>query len=233
MNRNIKRGGDDWIVVHSTSDEWKTRLIQTALLNEKIQCRMQPSRRPDGSTHWVIMVLNSKQVDAMEIISRVELAIASDVNSQQNESSPVVDKNYQEEEIEVDEEDELPEINLEAVEQTLIASREGIGEIIHYSGVGYELRVGPQPYYMVKEERWEEFIDFSAQRQEFSILLRGEYKRLFKWLKAEKLMSEFIKLVESTYREVPPPKLKKRKKKTKKQNEADQSSSWLSRLLRW
>ena len=223
MNRNIKRGGDDWIVVHSTSDEWKTRLIQTALLNEKIQCRMQPSRRPDGSTHWVIMVLNSKQVDAMEIISRVELAIASDVNSQQNESSPVVDKNYQEEEIEVDEEDELPEINLEAVEQTLIASREGIGEIIHYSGVGYELRVGPQPYYIVNEDRWEEFIDFSAQRQEFSILLRGEYKRLFNWLKAEKLMAEFIKLVESTYREVPSPKLKKRKEKTKKQNETEQS----------
>ena len=37
-------------------------------------------------------------------------------------------------------------------------------------------------------------------------------------------MPEFIRLIESTYREVPPPKLKKRKKKTEKQEEANQIS---------
>lgn len=232
MNRNIKDGGDAWVAVHTTSDEWKARLIQTALLNEKIRCRMQHSRRPDGSVHWVVRVLSSKQLDALEVTSKVELAIAVDNDARRNESSPDAQKNEQETDIEADGEDKPSAINLEAVRPTLITSREGIGEIIHYSGVGYELRVGPQPYYMVKEERWEEFIDFSAQRQEFSILLRGEYKRLFKWLKEEKLMPEFIKLVESTYREVPPPKLKKRKEKTKKQNEANQSSPLLSRLLR-
>ncbi|MFQ6042978.1 MAG: hypothetical protein ACE5PV_19165 [Candidatus Poribacteria bacterium] len=224
MNRNIKRSRDDWIAVHSTSDEWKARLIQSALLNEKIRCRMRPTRRPDGSFHWVITVLGAKQLDALEITSRVEWAIAADIDAQKNEPPPNVQNDEQEKDIEAnrEEEENVPKINLEAVQQKLITSREGIGEIIHYPGIGYELRVGPQPYYMVNEERWEEFIDFSAQRQEFSILLRGEYKRLFRWLKAEKLMPEFIRLTESTYREVPPPKLKKRKKK--KQEEANQIS---------
>lgn len=225
MNRNIKRSGDDWITVHSTSDEWKARLIQSALLNEKIRCRMRPTRRSDGSFHWVIMVLSEKQLDALEITSRVEWAIAADIDAQKNEPPANVQNDEQEKDIEVDEEEEnVPKIDLEAVQQKLITSREGLGEITHYPGAGYELRVGPQPYYMVNEERWEEFIDFSAQRQEFSILLRGEYKRLFRWLKAEKLMPEFIRLTESTYREVPSPKLKKRKKKTEKEEEANQIS---------
>ncbi|HIE30143.1 TPA: hypothetical protein EYP66_22995 [Candidatus Poribacteria bacterium] len=219
MNRNIKRSGDNWITIHSTSDEWKARLIQSALLNEKISCRMRPTRRPDGSFHWVIMVLSEKQLDAMEITSRVEWAIAADIDAQKNEPPPNVPNDEQKKDTEVnrEEEENVPRINLEAVQQKLVTSREGLGEIIHYPGVGYELRMGPRPYYIVNEERWEEFIDFSAQRQEFSILLRGEYKRLFRWLKAEKLMPEFIRLTESTYREVPPPKLKKRKKRTEKE----------------
>jgi len=233
VNQNIKRRADDWISVYSTSDEWKARLIQTALLNEKIQCRMQHSSRPDGSVHWVIKILTSKQLDALEITSRVEWAIAADVDAKRNESSSAPQNDNQDKNFDTNQEENIPEINLEAVQQTLITSREGIGEIIHYSGLGYELRVGPQPYYIVKEERWEEFIDFSAQRQEFSILLRGEYKRLFKWLKEEKLMPEFIRLIESTYREVPPPKPKKQKERTEEQKGTKQSSTWLSRLFRW
>ena len=140
MNRNIKRGGDDWITVHSTSDEWKARLIQSALLNEKIRCRMSPTRRPDGSFHWVITVLSEKQLDALEITSRVEWAIAADVDAQQNEPPPTAPNDEPEKDIEVNQEENVPAINLEAVQQKLITSREGIGEIIHYPGVGYELR---------------------------------------------------------------------------------------------
>ena len=64
--------------------------------------------------------------------------------------------------------------------------------------------MGEAPYYMVEEDRWEEFTDFSAQRQEFSILIRHEYPNLSLWLRREKLFAEFTHLVEATYRDVPP-----------------------------
>ena len=46
-------------------------------------------------------------------------------------------------------------------------------------------------------------------------------------------MPEFIRLIESTYREVPPPKPKKQKERTEEQKGTKQSSTWLSRLFRW
>jgi len=217
VSRNINTQRKlDWVVVYTTRDEWRARLTQTALLNERINCKIQPLRRPDGSIHRTITVLKSKQIEAMEIVSRVEWAIAADIESRRNEL-PEESAPDDEGKADVEEqlEDNLPQLNLEGVQQEFITNREGIGEIIHYVDRGYELRAGPQPYYMVDESRWEEFIDFSAQRQEFSILLRGEYPKLFKWLKEEKLMPEFIKLIESTYREVPPPKPRKQKKKKK------------------
>ena len=106
----------------------------------------------------------------------------------------------------IDEEDSLPKVTAADLEEVSVAEREGIGEIIHCIGRGYELHVGPEPYSMVEEHRWEEFTDLSAQRHEFSILLKHEYPELLAWLKHEKLMAEFIRLVESTYRDVPPPR---------------------------
>ncbi|MBT5711528.1 hypothetical protein HOI71_10830, partial [Candidatus Poribacteria bacterium] len=84
--------------------------------------------------------------------------------------------------------------------RTTIAAKDGLGEIVHVEGFGFELGVGPEPHYVVPQEDWEEFTDFSAQRQEFSILLEKEYERLYAWLRGEKRFGEFLRLVESTYR---------------------------------
>ena len=85
-----------------------------------------------------------------------------------------------------------------------MAVREGIGSVVYVAGQGYEIRVGPEPYVTVIESDWEEFTDFSAQRQEFVILLRHEYPDLFEWIQEEKLLAEFIRLIEMTYQEGAP-----------------------------
>ncbi len=208
MNRNINTQRDeDWVVVYTTTDEWHARLAQTALLNERIRCKMYSSKRPDGTMQRVVTVMKSKQLDAMEIISRMEWALVADREARQRDySGEPTPSEGDASTTEAQSIERLPQAVPTAVPRESIARREGIGEIIHYLEHGYELRVGPQPYYIIPEARWEEFVDFSAQRQEFAILLRGECTRLFKWLKEEKLMAEFIRLMESTYREVPPPR---------------------------
>ena len=183
----------DWVEIYRTADEWEVKLVQATLANQHIRCRpihIQAERQV------MLLVAPEYEVEALEIVSRIGLAITVDQarNDQTSRAETAV------------EETELPRATPATVENMLIAEREGIGAIVHYIGRGYELQVGPEPYGMVEEDRWEEFTDFSAQRQEFSILLKHEYPMLFQWLKRGKLMSEFIRLVESTYREVPPPR---------------------------
>jgi len=232
FNFNTQHNLTDWVIVYATRDEWEARLIRTALLSAGIRCEMQPSREIDGTERTIITVRREKELDALEVAGRVTWAIADEISArsdmegqngllrmdesiewEQTVSEPVPTE--QQECVP----DALPTTAPAIFQQTLIASREGIGEIVHIVGRGYELRVGQQPYYLVEEGRWEEFTDFSAQRQEFAILLKGEYPKLFKWLKDEKLMAEFIKLVESTYREVPPPRPRRRKRKQRNERQ--------------
>lgn len=183
----------NWVEIYRTADEWEVKLVQATLANQHIRCR---PIHIQGEQEVMLLVAPEDEVEALEIASRIGLAITVDQasNDQPSRADTAV------------EETDLPSATPTAVEVMLIAEREGIGAIVHYIGRGYELQVGPEPYGMVEEDRWEEFTDFSAQRQEFSILLKHEYPTLFQWLKQDKLMAEFIRLVESTYREVPPPR---------------------------
>jgi hypothetical protein len=183
----------NWVEIYRTADEWEVKLVQATLANQHIRCRPIHIRE---ERQVMLLVAPEDEVEALEIVSRIGLAITVDQarNDQTSRAETAV------------EETELPRATPATVENMLIAEREGIGAIVHYIGRGYELQVGPEPYGMVEEDRWEEFTDFSAQRQEFAMLLKHEYPMLFQWLKQRKLMSEFIRLVESTYREVPPPR---------------------------
>ena len=116
---------------------------------------------------------------------------------------------------------------------TIVGEREEIGRIAYYVGRGYELQVGPTPYYMVAEDRWEEFIDFSAQRQEFSILIRHEYPDLALWLRQENLLPEFIRLVESTYRDVPPSRVENRQQTTPSPDDGGTTEVQINRLAKF
>ena len=193
---------DDWVEIHRTGDEWEVTLIEATLQNQQIRCRPDYDRKSRQTT---IFVAPEHQVDALELVSRIGLVITEDQNTAPDSDEAESDANRALPQV-IGEEDNLPQATAAAFEEITIAQREGIGGIIHYVGRGYELHVGPEPYSIVEEGRWEEFTDLSAQRHEFSILLKHEYPELLAWLKHEKLMAEFIRLVESTYRDVPPPR---------------------------
>ena len=86
---------------------------------------------------------------------------------------------------------------------------------------------------MVEEDRWEEFTDFSAQRQEFSILIRHEYPNLSQWLRREKLFAEFTYLVEATYRDVPPASQENRQQIESPDGNADAAEVQINRLAKF
>ena len=198
----------DWVEIYRTTDEWEFKLVQTTLKNQHIRCRPAHERNADGQRQITLSVSPDNQVEALEVVSDINLAIADEEHAAQ-ETAAAPQRNHRD----PPRQSELPKAAPTAFEEVTIAEREGIGRIIHYRGRGYELQVGTEPYGIVEESRWVEFIDLSAQRQEFSMLLRHEYPYLFQWLKAQKLMPEFIRLVESTYREVPPPR--RRNQRTK------------------
>ena len=55
-------------------------------------------------------------------------------------------------------------------------------------------------------EEWEDFIDFSAQRQEFFILLKEKYPELAAFVKENKKRPDLLKLIEYSYGKSQPPK---------------------------
>ncbi len=201
QNNDLLFSTNDWVEIYRTTDEWESNLIQTTLGNEQIRCRPEYTRNADRQRQIILFVDTEDRVDALEIVSRTGLAITHGEYENQHaddESDPHLERAAR------TSESDLPQATPTSAKTTIIAEREGIGKIAHHVGQGYELQVGAAPYYMVEEDRWEEFTDFSAQRQEFSILIRHEYPNLFQWLRREQLFAEFIRLVESTYRDVPP-----------------------------
>ena len=192
---------DDWVEIYRTTDEWEVKLIQATLGNQQIRCRPDYNRKERQTT---LFVAPEHQIEALELVSRIGLAITDNQNAAQQLEEDEAGRRTAHRTAAKD--NQIPKATPTALEEITVAEREGIGEIVHYIGQGYELHVGPEPYNIVDEDRWEEFTDFSAQRHEFSILLKHEYPELFQWLKYGKLMGEFIRLVESTYRDVPPPR---------------------------
>ena len=201
QNNDLLFSTDDWVEICRTTDEWESNLIQTMLGNKQIRCRPEYIRNADRQRQIILFVDPEDLVDALEVVSKTGLAITNEEYENQHtdgESDPDLERDSR------TSESDLPQPTPTAGPATIIAEREGIGKIAHHAGRGYELQVGPAPYYMVEEARWEEFTDFSAQRQEFSILIRHEYPNLSQWLRQEKLFAEFTHLVEATYRDVPP-----------------------------
>ena len=201
QNNDLLFSTDDWVEIYRTTDEWESNLIQTMLGNEQIRCRPDYLRNADRQRQIILSVHPDDRVDALEIVSRTGLAITNEEyeNREADDERESLLKRADKAS-----ESDLPQATPTTGTATIIAEREGVGKIAYHAGRGYELQVGPTPYYMVEEDRWEEFTDFSAQRQEFSILIRHEYPNLSQWLRREKLFAEFTHLVEATYRDVPP-----------------------------
>lgn len=188
----------EWVEIHRTSDEWEANLIQTTLNAQQIQCR-PIELKEEGQT--ALLVDPEHEVVAMELVSRIGVAVTDNEMAAQSEERAEALKQR---DMAVVQDNATAVSDPVDASELIMAEREGIGSVVYISGRGYEIRVGPEPYVNVPESDWEEFTDFSAQRQEFVILLRHEYPDLFEWIQEEKLLAEFIRLIEMTYQEGAP-----------------------------
>ena len=189
----------EWVEIHRTSDEWEVKLIQATLSAQQIRCRPVELRE---ERQTALLVEPDHEVEAMELISRIDAIVTDNEMAAQAEETAEALKQR---DMTVVQEDTSQQVNPGDSTELVFAEREGIGSVVYIAGQGYELRVGHEPYITVPEKDWEEFTDFSAQRQEFVILLRHEYPDLFEWIQDGKLLAEFIRLIEMTYQEDAPP----------------------------
>ena len=188
----------EWVEIHRTSDEWEANLIQTTLNAQQIRCRPIELKE---ERQTALLVDPEHEVAAMELVSRIGVAVTDNEMVSQSEEAAEALKQR---DMAVVQEDTTAVSDPGDSSEIIMAVREGIGSVVYVAGQGYEIRVGPEPYVTVIESDWEEFTDFSAQRQEFVILLRHEYPDLFEWIQEEKLLAEFIRLIEMTYQEGAP-----------------------------
>lgn len=189
---------NEWVEIHRTSDQWEAQLVQTTLNAQQIRCRPIELKE---ERQTVLLVAPEHEVEAMELVSRIGVAVTDNEMVMRSEESAEALKQR---DMAVVQDDTNQQTAPEDSSELIMAEREGIGSVVYVAGQGYELRVGPEPYVTVPENDWEEFTDFSAQRQEFVILLRHEYPDLFEWIQEEKLLAEFIRLIEMTYQEGAP-----------------------------
>ena len=189
---------NEWVEIHRTSDEWEANLIQTTLNAQQIRCRPIELK---AERQTVLLVEPEHEVEAMELVSRIGVAVTDNEMVAQSEEAAEALKQR---DMSVAQEDTPQVSDPGDSSEVMMAAREGIGSVVYVAEQGYEIRVGPEPYVTVPESDWEEFTDFSAQRQEFVILLRHEYPDLFAWIQEEKLLAEFIRLIEMTYQEGAP-----------------------------
>ncbi len=188
----------DWVEIHRTSDEWEVKLIQASLSAQQIRCRPIELKK---ERQTVLLVAPEHEETAMELISRIDAIVTDNEMAAQSEETAEALKQR---DMTVVQEDTHQQTDPGDSTELVYAEREGIGSVIYVPDQGYELRVGPEPYITVPENDWEEFTDFSAQRQEFVILLRHEYPDLFEWIQEGKHLAEFIRLIEMTYQEGAP-----------------------------
>ncbi len=186
----------DWIEIYRTGDEWEVKLIQATLGAQQIRCRPMQVKH---ERQTALFVAPEHEITALELVSQIDVAITD--NEVATQSAEMAETLKQRDMAVVAEEKQQLATDSGEI---LLAQREDIGSVVYVAGQGYELRVGSEPYTTVQENDWEEFTDFSAQRQEFVMLLRHEYPTLYEWIQEEKMLAEFIRLIEMTYQDDAP-----------------------------
>ena len=201
-----KRNGEDWSVVHNTRDAWEAEVVRAALLSENIRARVRPAKGGDRKNRQnFVSVPVSRVKEAQMVIRRTSVVI-----SQKEEIVAEQDERALQGEVQSHEPEqpEAPEMKPTG-EPVLLAKKDDVGKIFHYEAEDtYELRLEMESYkqsHFMSGEEWEEFIDFSAQRQEFFILLKDKFPLLAALVKENKMRASFLKLIEYSYGGSQPP----------------------------
>ncbi len=200
---------EDWSAVYSSKDSWEAEVVRAALLSEDIPADIKTIKGDRKTRENIVSVPNSKVKEAQMVIYRTSAVISQRDNiiaEQEERASRVEPEPYEEVEQPV-----VPEAEPTG-EPVLLAEKDDVGEIFYYEEEDrYELRLNMESYkqsHFMPGDEWEEFIDFSAQRQEFFILLREKYPKLAAYLKENKMRPSFLKLIEYSYGKSQPPKKK-------------------------
>lgn len=198
-----KKAEENWTEVYRTKDLWEAEVIRTALLNESIRANVKSVKgaRKEPQEN-VVSVPGVKVNEAQMVIDRTSIVIAKkdEIIVEQEETTPQASGN------------EVPEavIAEPASEPVIVAEKDDVGEILYYEAEDvYELKLAMEDYkatHRMSAEEWEDFIDFSAQRQEFFILLKERYPQLASYIKENKMRPSFLKMIEYSYGKSQPPK---------------------------
>lgn len=201
-----KRDQEDWSIVYSTTDSWEAELVRSALLSEDIRATVKTTKGDRKGRQNVVSVPAPKVTEAQMVIRRTSIVISKKetILAEQEELASQAEVEGYETEQPV-----TPEAKPTG-EPVLLAEKDDVGKILYYEEDDkYELRLEMEFYkdsHFMPGEEWEEFIDFSAQRQEFFILLKEKYPRLAALLKENKMRPNFLKLIEYSYGKSQPPK---------------------------
>ncbi len=204
-------GKTDWTFIYESTDAWEAELVRSALINGNVHATVKSDKHiidSDGKKkrNYVVLIPESK-IDEAQLILENALMVLSNKErfiQNQDELESQIEKNKL-----IDEPKEKPE-PIPMGEPVLLAEKQNVGKILYYKENDvYELRLEfdfyKQSHFMDYEE-WDEFTNFSAQRQEFFILLKEKYPKLALLIKENKKRPDFLKLVEYSYGKSQPPK---------------------------
>ena len=203
----------DWSAVYNSTDAWEAELVRSALINENIRATVKSDEYVVDASgrkkrNYIVLVPESSLDEAQLVIERALLIIS-------NKEKIIQEQEKLESLIEQGKdsvvEKPVPEVK-HSGEPVVIAEKQGVGQILYYElNDVYELRVDFDFYknsHFMNGEEWDEFTNFSAQRQEFFILLKEKYPKLAALIKEHKKRADFLKLIEYSYGKSQPPKAK-------------------------
>ena len=201
----------NWIVVYTTTDAWESELVRSALITDGVRSSIRSNEYTVDSAgkkrrKYDVIVPEDSVGNAQLVIERAAIIIENKekIMGEQEKREAEIESGKQLEETTVPEVRPSPDSEAE-----LIAEKDGVGKIFHYEPDDiYELRVEFEFYkdsHFMNAEDWDDFTNFSAQRQEFFILLKEKYPKLSFLIKENKKRADFIKLIEYSYGKSQPP----------------------------
>lgn len=203
-----RKKDEKWEEVHRTTDLWEAEVIRSALLNEGVKAMVKSIKGEEkGAQKNIVSVLPEKVAEAEMIIRRTAIVISKKeeiIAEQENTDTQDVVDDY------LEDETSAAIIAKPSSESIAVAEKDDVGKILYYEPEDvFELRLKMEGYeaiHLMSAEEWEDFIDFSAQRQEFFILLKEKYPKLAAFLKENKMRPNFLKLIEYSYGKSQPPR---------------------------
>jgi hypothetical protein len=207
-----KKAEENWTEVYKTTALWEAELVRTALLSESIRANVKSIKgEVKGTQESVVSVPGAKMNEAQMVVDRTSIVISkkAEIMAEQEKQEEAAVEGYSQ--------DEAPAaVVVEPTsEPVIVAEKDDVGKIFHYQAEDvYELRLDMEDYkatHRMSAEEWEDFIDFSAQRQEFFILLKERFPKLATFLKENKMRPNFLKLIEYSYGKSQPPRNKSKR----------------------